>query len=232
MGKSENLKQWLAKLDCEEELNEIFRNLVILSSEQGKKIVPKREDVFKAFDLTSIDDVKVVILGQDPYPQIINKVPVAHGLAFSSNVEQFRPKSLENIFKEIEDSVFDGFDLNIVSRSVNLEDWARQGVLLLNTSLTTFVNEPGAHIHLWKKFTLRVIEYLNEYRSGLIFCLWGNHAKGYAKYINKDSHYILESGHPSPLSANKGYWFGNKHFKELNTILEKLNGKESCINYY
>lgn len=226
-----NLEEWFFKLGNKKEVDEIFVKLHNLAITEKKKIVPKKEDVFKALELTPFKEVRVVWLGQDPYPQIINGVPVAHGLAFSSNVEEFRPKSLENIFTEIENNLYDGFNLNISTRSVNLEDLAKQGVLLLNTSLTTFVNEPGAHLSIWNEFVLKIIQTLNEQSSGIIFCLWGNHAKKYEKYINTKSHYILTSGHPSPLSANKGHWFGNNHFKMINQILKENNGEEFTIKY-
>jgi len=210
-------------------LDNIFNQLKEIKG--NKNIVPRKDDVFNAFKLCQFKDLKVVILGQDPYPQIIKGIPVAHGLAFSSNVEEFRPKSLENIFKEIENDVYDGFNLNLSVRPVNLEDWAKQGVLLLNTSLTTFENEPGAHIKIWHEFTKEVINVINELHSGVIFCLWGNHAKSYDSMINPFNHFILYSGHPSPLSANKGHWFGNEHFSKINKILEINNGKEFKIKW-
>lgn len=196
-----------------------------------KRIVPEKKNLFNAFKLCQLNNLKVCILGQDPYPQIINRIPVAHGLSFSSNVESFKPKSLENIFKELEDDLYDGFDLNTSIRSVNLEDWAKQGVLLLNTSLTTFEGEMGAHLGIWDSFIEEVFKVINENSSGIIFVLWGGHAKKYKSKIDLNLHYVLESGHPSPLSANKGHWFGNKHFSKINEIIEKNNGTDFKIKW-
>lgn len=216
-----NLEEWFNKLGNKKEVDEIFVKLHNLAITEKKKIVPKKEDVFKALELTPFNEVRVVWLGQDPYPQIINGVPVAHGLAFSSNVEEFRPKSLENIFTEIESNLYDGFDLNMSTREVNLEDLAKQGVLLLNTSLTTFVNEPGAHLSIWNEFVVKIIETLSEQSSGIIFCLWGDNIK-YEKFINSKLHYVLTSDEKI---------IGNNHFKTINKILKENNGEEFVIKY-
>jgi uracil-DNA glycosylase len=222
---SNQLGDWYPKLKNYFESNAFDKVLEALSNDlkSGITVVPQKKDLFKAFELCQWHNVKVVILGQDPYPQIVNKKPVAHGLAFSSNVEQFRPPSLDNIFKEIENSIFDGFDLNMSVRSVNLEDWAKQGVLLLNTSLTTHAGVRGAHLGLWDEFIDEVFKVMNDYHAGIIFCLWGQYAKKYESKINPFNHYILTAGHPSPLSANKGHWFGNNHFITINKILNENN---------
>jgi uracil-DNA glycosylase len=233
MMNKEEFGDWYPKMETyltSDDFKNVFHTL---KEKKGvKRIVPDRVNLFNTFKLCQFKDLKVVILGQDPYPQVINKIPVAHGLAFSSNVENFRPKSLENIFKEIESDLYDGFDLSLSVRPVNLEDWAKQGILLLNTSLTTFENEMGAHLGLWDSLIDEVFRVINENTSGVIFVLWGTHAKKYKKKIDLNLHYVLESGHPSPLSANKGHWFGNKHFSKINKTIEENNGKEYIIKWY
>lgn len=213
-----------------EEFDKIL-NFLIKEIQSNKIIVPQKKDLFNAFKFCQYSNVKVIILGQDPYPQIVDNNPVANGLAFSSSTDKFLPKSLNNIFLEIERSEYNEFDLEFISRSFDLTSWAKQGILLLNTSLTTRKDVVGAHLKLWDSFIQEVFKVLRERQTGLIYCLWGNHAKSYKKYINKDNNYILESGHPSPLSANRGYWFKNNHFSKINNILEKNNGKDFKINW-
>lgn len=213
-----------------EEFDEIL-NFLIKEVQSKKIIVPQKKDLFNAFKYCQYSNVKVVILGQGPNPQIIDDIPVDHGFAFSSNNKKFMPKSLENIFLEIEKTVYGGFDLEFLSRDINLTSWAKQGVLLLNTSLTTRKDVIGAHSKVWDSFIQEVFKVLRERHTGLIYCLWGNHAKSYKKYINEKNNYVLESGQPSLLSAIKGNWFGNNHFVELNNIIEKNNGKNFKINW-
>ncbi|WP_424000247.1 uracil-DNA glycosylase [Maribacter sp. IgM3_T14_3] len=178
---------------------------------------PNSTDIFAAFDACSFENVKVVIIGQDPY----HGPDQANGLCFSVKDGIKHPPSLINIFKEIET------DLSICySESGNLERWAAQGVLLLNATLTVRAHEPGSHQKQgWEVFTDTVISKLSENREQIIFMLWGGYAKKKAKLIDANKHYLLTSGHPSPLSANRGYWFGNKHFSSCNKILEDLGNK-------
>lgn len=192
----------------------------IATTLKGATYYPRPGDLFKAFRLTPYEDVRVVILGMDPYPGSIvdsNKqhIPYATGLAFGiPDTSLSVAKSLENIRTEIEqeyDKVLPNFD-------ITLESWAKQGVLLINTALTVEPGKPGSHASIWKPFTQEVIKQLG-YKENLIWVLWGNHAKSYKKYIDETRHQVLESGHPSPLSANKGHWFGNMHFKQINDIL-------------
>ncbi|RXG13401.1 uracil-DNA glycosylase [Leeuwenhoekiella aestuarii] len=173
---------------------------------------PKGKDIFKAFDLCSFNDVKVVILGQDPY----HGSGQAHGLCFSVPEGMAVPPSLINIFKEIE------ADLKKPDPdSGNLEHWSKQGVLLLNATLTVRAHQAGSHQGKgWETFTDRVIELISEKREGVVFMLWGGYAKKKIKKIDASKHLILTSGHPSPLSANRGYWFGNRHFSTANSYLE------------
>jgi len=174
---------------------------------------PPGKEIFAAFDSCPFDDLKVVIIGQDPY----HGSGQANGLCFSVNDGIPHPPSLVNIFKEIEK------DLNLpYPKSGNLMRWSKQGVLLLNATLTVRENQAGSHQNKgWEIFTDRVIQTVNEHKSGLVFLLWGGFAKRKAKLIDDHKHHILSSGHPSPLSANKGYWFGNKHFSKTNLQLEQ-----------
>ncbi|WP_370173483.1 uracil-DNA glycosylase [Leeuwenhoekiella palythoae] len=174
---------------------------------------PKGKDIFKAFDLCSFDDLKVVIIGQDPY----HGPGQAHGLCFSVPNGVAPPPSLINIYKELET------DLSISApANGNLERWAEQGVLLLNATLTVRAHQAGSHQGKgWEQFTDRVIELISEQKENVVFLLWGGFAKKKAAKVNKQKHHILTSGHPSPLSANRGYWFGNQHFSKTNALLQQ-----------
>lgn len=184
---------------------------------QTKTIYPNMYDIFNALKYTAYEDVKVVILGQDPY----HEPHQAHGLAFSVLDGVIFPASLNNIFKELES------DLGIKKpQSGNLTKWAKEGVLLLNTCLTVRAHEAGSHRgHGWEEFTTAVIKKLNEREKPVIFVLWGNDAKRKEEYITNKNHYILKAAHPSPLSAYNGF-FGCHHFSKINEILKKNNEKE------
>lgn len=187
----------------------------------GKTIYPPSEDVFNAFNLTELDKVNVVILGQDPY----HGPNQAHGLCFSVLPSVKIPPSLVNMYKELATDI-SGFT---VPQHGFLESWAEQGVLLLNTVLT--VEQAQAHSHAkigWERFTDTVIQQLSEHCNGLIFLLWGSHAQKKGQVIDKQKHYVLSAPHPSPLSAYRGF-FGCKHFSQANNILEQ-QGK-SLINW-
>ncbi|MDN6280838.1 MAG: uracil-DNA glycosylase, partial [Psychroflexus sp.] len=190
-----------------------FKNLMsfVTNEYQNHQCFPKMSTLFKAFELTPFDKVKVVILGQDPY----HNDDQADGLAFSVPESSTIPPSLKNIFKEI------ASDLEVkTALHGNLENWASQGVLLLNAVLSVRAHQAGSHKNKgWELFTNQVIQVLSEEREDLIFMLWGGFAKKKVKLIDSEKHLILESGHPSPLSANRGYWFGNKHFSQANTDL-------------
>lgn len=178
---------------------------------------PKGKDIFAAFDHCAFENVKVVILGQDPY----HGPNQANGLCFSVHDGVKHPPSLVNIFKELETDCNKPYP-----KSGNLERWARQGVLLLNATLTVRAQEAGSHQNKgWETFTDAVIKRLSEEKNDLVFLLWGGYAKKKAKLINNDKHHILTSGHPSPLSANRGYWFENHHFSKTNQILSDLGNK-------
>ncbi|MBZ9651186.1 uracil-DNA glycosylase [Psychroflexus montanilacus] len=194
-----------------------FESLIgfVKSEYKNHKCFPKGSDIFNAFDFCSFDDTKVIILGQDPY----HGPGQAHGLSFSVPKGTPTPPSLQNIYRELKD------DLNIdLPNHGNLENWAKQGVLLLNATLTVRAHEAGSHQNKgWEIFTDEVIKKLSEEKEGLVFLLWGGFAKKKSKLINSLKHHILTSGHPSPLSANRGYWFGNKHFSKTNQLLEDQN---------
>ncbi|OAB78265.1 uracil-DNA glycosylase [Cochleicola gelatinilyticus] len=175
---------------------------------------PPGNEIFAAFDHTPFNEVKVVILGQDPY----HGPGQANGLCFSVADGIAHPPSLQNIFKELETNI--GVQL---PDSGNLQRWADQGVLLLNATLTVRAHNAGSHQKKgWEQFTDAVISALSEQREDLVFLLWGGYAKKKGAKIDTTKHLVLTSGHPSPLSANRGYWFGNQHFSKANDYLKKL----------
>lgn len=172
---------------------------------------PKGKEIFSAFDHCPFQEIKVVILGQDPY----HGEHQANGLSFSVNDGITHPPSLVNIFKEIQN------DLGIpYPQSGNLIRWAKQGVLLLNATLSVRASQAGSHQNKgWEIFTDAVIKTISNQCNHIVFLLWGGYAKNKIRLINSEKHCILTSGHPSPLSANRGYWFGNKHFSKTNNYL-------------
>ncbi|KAA3666544.1 uracil-DNA glycosylase [Pectobacterium carotovorum] len=179
----------------------------------GKTIYPPQKDVFNAFRFTELHQVKIVILGQDPY----HGPNQAHGLSFSVRPGVPAPPSLGNIYKELASDI-PGFE---IPRHGFLQSWAEQGVLLLNTVLTVEAGQAHSHANLgWETFTDRVIAALNEQREGLIFLLWGSHAQKKGNIIDQQRHHILKSPHPSPLSAHRGF-LGCKHFSQANQLLEQ-----------
>jgi uracil-DNA glycosylase len=192
-----------------------FRNLVSFVKDEYSRYqcFPSGNQIFNAFEHCHFEDVIVVIIGQDPY----HDVGQAHGLCFSVNDGVKHPPSLINIFKEIEN------DLGIpYPKSGNLTRWADQGVLLLNATLTVRAHQAGSHQRKgWEVFTDAVIKTISDNKNGVIFMLWGSYAKQKIKLIDTKKHMVLKSGHPSPLSANRGLWFGNKHFSRANFLLEQ-----------
>ncbi|MBC8755080.1 uracil-DNA glycosylase [Kordia sp. YSTF-M3] len=172
---------------------------------------PKGKDIFAAFDHCPFHRLKVVIIGQDPY----HGEGQANGLCFSVSDGISHPPSLQNIFKEIKR------DIGIAPPvSGNLERWAKQGVLLLNATLTVRAHEAGSHQKQgWETFTNAVIQMISEKKENIVFLLWGGFAKKKGAKVDTNKHYVLTSGHPSPLSANRGFWFDNKHFSRCNDYL-------------
>lgn len=201
------------ELLAEEFEKEYFQKLVHFVKEayQTTSCYPKGSQIFNAFEACPLNQLKVVILGQDPY----HGAGQANGLCFSVNDEITFPPSLVNIFKEIENDL-----QQPIPKSGNLERWAKQGVLLLNATLTVQANQAGSHQNKgWEVFTDAVIKHISAKKEDVVFLLWGGFAKKKVKLIDVSKHMILTSGHPSPLSANRGYWFGNKHFSKTNELL-------------
>jgi len=213
--------EWKIRLSSEFE-KKYFQALeqIVQNEYQSQIVYPKYNQIFSAFEITDFSDVSVVILGQDPY----YNEGQANGLAFSVCKNQPIPKSLKNIFSEIKS------DVNIdVSSHGDLTNWAKQGVLLLNTVLTVRKGEPNSHRMLgWERFTDSVISSLNKHPKRLVFMLWGNNAISKSKLIDGEKHLILKAPHPSPLSAYRGF-FGCKHFSKTNQFL--LSQGNRSINW-
>lgn len=191
-------------------------NFVKQERVKGRTVYPAHSDIFNAFKYTPFDQIKVVIIGQDPY----HGPNQAHGLCFSVQHGVPQPPSLQNILKELHN------DLGTpIPKHGCLEQWTKQGVLLLNTSLTVEAGKPQSHANIgWEKFTDKVIQILNEQKQGLIFILWGSPAQKKGAMIDPTKHHILKAPHPSPLSAHRGF-FGSKPFSKTNELLKKM-GKE------
>ena len=207
-------ESWKKELKEEFEKTYFQHIITFLKAEKasGKIIYPPGPLIFNAFKQTPFDKVKVVLLGQDPY----HNKGQAHGLSFSVPDGVPKPPSLVNIFKEIKN------DLGIeIPQNGNLEKWAAQGVLLLNASLTVRENEPGSHARIgWLQFTDHVIKKISEEKEGIIFLLWGKFAQEKQSLIDETKHFVLKAAHPSPYSANNGF-FGCKHFSRTNELLMK-----------
>ena len=188
-------------------------NSVKTEREAGGVVYPPAADVFNAFKATEFGQVKVVVLGQDPY----HGAGQAHGLAFSVRPDIAVPPSLANIYKELANDIA-GFQ---IPRHGYLQRWAEQGVLLLNTVLTVRAGQAHSHASLgWEQFTDRVIAQLNEHREHIVFLLWGSHAQKKGAFIDRSRHLVLTSPHPSPLSAHRGF-FGCRHFSQTNAYLQE-----------
>ena len=203
----------------EEIQKDYFKELLefIKDEYKNKVIYPAQNEIFNAFRYTNFNDVKVVILGQDPY----HEPHQAEGLSFSVSNNVLKPPSLQNIFRELEN------DLSIPFPEHNsLKPWAREGVLLLNAILTVEEHKPTSHSKKgWEIFTDNVIKKLNEKEKPIVFILWGNFARSKKYLITNSNHLIIESAHPSPLSASRGF-FGSKPFSKTNDFLKKNNIKE------
>ena len=190
-----------------------FSNLIefVKTEYSSTKVYPPGKFIFNAFEKCTFDNTKIVILGQDPY----HGYNQANGLSFSVNDGVAIPPSLQNIFKEIKE------DLTIaIPKTGNLERWAEQGVLLLNSTLTVRAGEAGSHQKKgWETFTDAVIKCISEQRQDVVFMLWGKYAQDKGAVINASKHLILKAKHPSPMAANYGGWFGTKHFSQANDYL-------------
>ena len=208
-----DIKSWadFINLETKKDYFKEIKDSLLSDHNSGKKIYPEPKNFFKAFEICSYENVKVVILGQDPY----HTPNAANGLAFSVNKNQKLPPSLKNIFKEIKN------DVGVENETGNLTKWAKQGVLLLNSSLTVVEGMPGSHSQIgWQIFTDKAVQLIQR-KKKVIFMLWGNFAKQ-KKQLIEDDNFILEAPHPSPFSANSGF-FGCKHFSKANEILTDLD---------
>ncbi|MFD0975704.1 uracil-DNA glycosylase [Salinimicrobium gaetbulicola] len=209
---------WKKKLN--EELEKpYFKELLSFVQHEylNNECYPEKENIFKAFELCPFEETKVVIIGQDPY----HGKGQAHGLCFSVQPDVKIPPSLKNIYRELNEDLG-----KPIPDHGNLIHWAEQGVLLLNATLTVRTGAAGSHFRKgWEKFTDAVIHILSEEKKNIVFLLWGGPAQKKGRKIDASKHYILKSGHPSPLSANRGYWFGNKHFSKTNDYLKSIGEK-------
>ena len=206
-------KKWDVLLK-DEFSKEYFKNLGNFVKEEYRTKIcyPAYADIFNAFRYTDYDDVKVVILGQDPY----HGEGEAHGLSFSVHDDIKRPPSLVNILKEL------NYDLGVVKPNNDLTEWAKQGVFLLNAIMSVVKDHPLAHKGMgWETFTDHVIQLLNEREKPVIFVLWGSYARSKKEFITNSQHKIIECVHPSPLSANRGF-FGSKPFSRINAYLQEF----------
>jgi len=207
---------WSRELDFifEQDYYQQLLEFLEYESTHNKIIYPPKDEIFNAFNLSSFDNTKVVILGQDPY----HNEGQAHGLSFSVPDGITIPPSLKNIYQELE------LDLNIKpSKNGNLTHWASQGILLLNSVLTVEKNSPASHAKSgWVNFTDTVIDILNEKKQNLVFILWGAYAQQKIEQIDLNKHLVLTAAHPSPFSAHKGF-FGCKHFSQTNEYLKMHN---------
>jgi uracil-DNA glycosylase len=210
---------WLAVLKDEfgKEYMLKLKQFLKQEKESGQIVYPKNADIFNAFNTTHFDNLKVVILGQDPY----HGAHQAHGLSFSVQKGIATPRSLINIYKELQADI-PGFK---IPNHGNLEEWAKQGVLLLNATLTVRAGNAGSHQKRgWEEFTDEVIKTISDKKEGIVFILWGAFAQSKAVLIDEKKHFIIKSAHPSPFSAERGF-FGSKPFSKTNAILEKEGKK-------
>ena len=197
--------------------SDYFKNLWqnVKTEYNSAKVFPPKKEIFRALDLTPFDEVKVVIIGQDPY----HNDNQANGLSFSVSEEVSAPPSLKNIFTELKS------DLGIERQKTDLEDWARQGVLLLNSSLTVRAHSPNSHKDLgWEKFTNFIIKEISEKKENVVFVLWGAFAQKKEELIDTSKHFIIKSAHPSPFSVHRGF-YGSKPFSKVNNYLKSKNIK-------
>jgi uracil-DNA glycosylase len=211
---------WLEVLGDEFEKDYMLKLKQFLKEEKesGQKIYPKGSDIFAAFNKTPFDKVKVVILGQDPY----HGPNQAHGLSFSVQKGMQTPPSLQNIYKELATDI-PGFQ---IPKTGDLTEWAEQGVLLLNATLTVRAATAGSHQKKgWEKFTDTVIKTISDKKSGVVFILWGNYAQSKAELIDDTKHLIIKSTHPSPLAVSRGGFFGSKPFSKTNEYLKQQGEK-------
>ena len=191
--------------------------------EDGKRFTPPLKHVFKAFEESPVNELKVVIIGQDPYPYL----GVADGMAFSCSMTMKPQVSLQKIFDEIEKKVYKDGEFD---QDPDLTRWANQGVLLINTALTCQIDKIGSHYDIWQEFIAYLIDMLSLTNSGLIFCLLGKKAQELESIIG-DNHYILKTSHPASAAYSGGVWDSGDIFNRVNEIIQQNNGKHFCINW-
>jgi uracil-DNA glycosylase len=217
-GWANKLKGFIQSSDFDKILETLYNE-----RENGKRFTPPLKDVFKAFEECPEKDLKIVFIGQDPYPQL----GVADGMAFSCGVTMKPQPSLRNMFESIEETVYQGFP---TYQDPNLTRWANQGVLLLNTALTCQVDKIGSHYNIWNEFVMYVFDMLNFTNSGLIFVLLGAKAQELESIIGPN-HYILKASHPASAAYTKTTWDCKNIFLRANEIIEANNGKTHTINW-
>jgi uracil-DNA glycosylase len=217
-GWANKLKGFIQSSDFDKILETLYNE-----REDGKRFTPPLKDVFKAFEECPEKDLKIVFIGQDPYPQL----GVADGMAFSCGVTMKPQPSLRNMFEAIEETVYQGFP---TYQDPNLTRWANQGVLLLNTALTCQVDKIGSHYNIWNEFVMYVFDMLNFTNSGLIFVLLGAKAQELESIIGPN-HYILKASHPASAAYTKTTWDCKNIFLRANEIIEANNGKTHTINW-
>tara|TARA_R100001480_G_scaffold152581_1_gene154773 strand:- start:78 stop:824 length:747 start_codon:yes stop_codon:yes gene_type:complete len=210
-------------------------DILIQDVQQGKRFTPKIKDVFKAFQICNHDDLKVVMLGQDPYPHVINNITTADGLAFSCSHTEKEQPSLKYIFNEIQDTVTSSYTHDVDGlylRDCNLERWAKQGVLLLNTALTTQVGKVGMHYDVWNDFIIELIKYIDNEFSNIVFVFLGNKAKGFSNDINKNTksikNHIIQVTHPASAAYRNQRWDSKNLFNNINLHLNNV-GKTKIV---
>lgn len=203
-----NWKEILSPIKNSEYFTELWTK--VRQEYASTKCFPPKKQIFRALELTPFEEIKVVIIGQDPYHNDYQ----ANGLCFSVSDQVLAPPSLRNIFIELHN------DLGIVKTSNELDNWAEQGVLMLNATLTVRAHEPNSHQHLgWEKFTDFIIKEISDKKENVVFVLWGSFAQKKSVLIDTQKHHILKAVHPSPLSANRGGFFGTKPFSKINDFL-------------
>ena len=215
-----NSTSWQSFFEAEFQKEYFLKMMQDVENEYAKSVCfPPKELIFHAFTTCNLHDLKVVIIGQDPY----HGEGEANGLCFSVNDGVKIPPSLKNIFAEINSD----FDSIFLPSNGNLERWAQQGILLLNAGLSVRKDEANSHKHLkWNLFTNNLIDYISDNCENIVFLLWGSFAQKKGLKIDRKKHLVLETGHPSPLSANRGFWFGNKHFSQTNDYLKTIGKSE------
>ena len=211
---------FFSREDIKNELKKINKEIKKQKNE-GITIYPSKENRFKCFEITELENVKVVLIGQDIYINEINGIPQGQGLCFSVPDKFPFPPSLENIFKELKNDL--GYE---IPKSGNLTKWAERGVLLLNRSLSVQKGKSNSHKKLWTTFSKELMKFIFYNKNFVFFICWGNDALDSIRGLNLENHIVLTAKHPSPLSANKGGFFGNKHFSKCNKILKDKHIKE------